>query len=231
MTKFFLITSLLISNLVFGSVWTEDYPAAVKQAQTEKKDLLVFFTGSDWCPYCKALTKDILSKEAFEQEAPKHFVLVVVDDPHDIEQSDELKAQNKQLRKKYGVRGFPTLVLASAQEVKYIENGYAPDSTPDEYVKWLVQAKGIRPIDGLFTGKKYEAALVAIEKFRKQEGVIPDLAQHVLILRAVIFDKQGKPKAQIIEALEDAIAADPESKRAEALRETVKDLKDQPDNR
>ena len=32
-----------------GEGWTHDFAAAKKQAADEKKDLLIEFTGSDWC--------------------------------------------------------------------------------------------------------------------------------------------------------------------------------------
>jgi len=230
MTRFFLLTSLLISNLVFGSVWTEDYKAAVEQAKAEKKDLLVFFTGSDWCPYCQELDETILSKDAFEKEAPKHFVLVKADFPKEIEQSDELVEQNKALRKKYKVRGYPTLVLASSDEAAYTTAGTA-NLSPEDYVKWLAQAKGLKTFGFAYEAKKYDEALVALDAFRKTEGLLPSLLQHALTFRVVILDKQGKPKPEIIAALEEAINVDPESEKAEVLKKALDSLKEQPDNR
>ena len=45
--------------------WTEDIAAAIKTAEKEEKDLLLLYTGSDWCPPCKKLEADILSQEEF----------------------------------------------------------------------------------------------------------------------------------------------------------------------
>ncbi len=44
-----------------GQLWTEDAQEAMTRAATQKKDLLVLFTGSDWCPYCKKLDEEVLS--------------------------------------------------------------------------------------------------------------------------------------------------------------------------
>jgi preprotein translocase subunit SecA len=47
--------------------------AALAKADYLQKDLLLLFTGSDWCPWCVKLDSQILSKEPFKQEATKEF--------------------------------------------------------------------------------------------------------------------------------------------------------------
>ena len=59
------------------SNWKEDFAAAKKQAAREKKDLLLDFTGSDWCGWCIKLDREVFSQERFLEEATKHFVLVI----------------------------------------------------------------------------------------------------------------------------------------------------------
>ena len=49
------------------------------QNPAEKKMVLMDFTGSDWCPPCKALEKNVLSSPAFEAFAKENLVLVQVD--------------------------------------------------------------------------------------------------------------------------------------------------------
>ncbi len=62
--------------------WTEDYAKAVEKAKTEKKNLLLDFTGSDWCGYCKALDKEVFATPQFKNWAKDNVVLVKVDFPH-----------------------------------------------------------------------------------------------------------------------------------------------------
>lgn len=88
--------------------------AAKKQAVEQKKDLMIEFTGSDWCPPCMQLRANVLSTPEFQQEAQKNFVLLELDFPRSKEQSQEVKAANEKLAKEYGVRGFPTVVFANA---------------------------------------------------------------------------------------------------------------------
>ena len=67
--------------------WITDMDAAKKQAAEQKKDLMIEFTGSDWCPPCMQLRANVFSKPDFQKEAQKNFVLVELDYPRGKEQS------------------------------------------------------------------------------------------------------------------------------------------------
>ena len=109
--------------------WQTDVPKALAQAKTEKKLVLLDFTGSDWCSWCKKLDADTFNQPEFATYAKDHLVLVTVDFPNHKEQSAELKAANEALQKKYSVQGFPTLVALKPdgtvawQNVGYLEGG------------------------------------------------------------------------------------------------------------
>jgi protein disulfide-isomerase len=112
--------------------WLTDLPKAQAQAKAEKKMVLMDFNGSDWCPPCKALRKNVLSTPEFMDYAKKNLVLVDVDFPRQKEQSKELKQANEQLAKKFAVEGFPTIVVLSSdgKELKKTV-GYDGQSTQD----------------------------------------------------------------------------------------------------
>lgn len=93
---------------IAGSGWMTDIDAALAKAKTEKKSVMVEFTGSDWCPPCIMMHKKVFSKKAFTDAASKKFILVVVDIP---KKDPELKKKNSLVLKKYKVRGVPTVVL------------------------------------------------------------------------------------------------------------------------
>lgn len=92
----------------------DDLEAAKKQALEQNKNLIIEFTGSDWCPPCKHLRSTILTKPEFIEAASKNFVLAELDYPQKKQQSPEVKAANEQLAKKYNISGFPTVVFADA---------------------------------------------------------------------------------------------------------------------
>jgi len=105
--------------------WLTDVQAAVKQAEKQNKDILMDFTGSDWCIWCIRLGKEVFSTEDFKNEAPKNFILVELDFPQDAsELSAETKKQNEEWSQKLGVEGFPTIFLADAKGMPYAQTGY-----------------------------------------------------------------------------------------------------------
>ena len=117
-------------------LWQTDFEAAKAKAKSEKKLLLVDFTGSDWCVWCKRLKGEVFDKDQFKTEAPKHFILVELDFPHEKELSDDLKAQNEKLAKKYKISGFPTVLLLDPAGQVVAHTGYQPGG-PENYVKQL----------------------------------------------------------------------------------------------
>jgi thioredoxin-related protein len=96
------------------SDWLTDLSKAQAQAKSEKKMVLMDFNGSDWCPPCKALRKNVLSSAEFVEYAKKNLVLVDVDFPRHKEQAEELKKANKALSEKYSIEGYPTVIVLSS---------------------------------------------------------------------------------------------------------------------
>ncbi|MDB4537429.1 thioredoxin family protein [Akkermansiaceae bacterium] len=117
MIKKLAITLISTASIGIASAgdFKTDFEAAKAEAAKTQKAMLVIFTGSDWCPPCKALHKNIFSKEEFVKGAEKDFVIVELDYPRNKEQSAELKKQNIELAKKYKIRGYPTVLLMDAK--------------------------------------------------------------------------------------------------------------------
>jgi len=107
-----------------GEVWMTDFEAAQAKAAAEQKPMLLDFTGSDWCGWCIKLDKEVFSQEAFQSYAAEALVLVELDFPRSKDQSAELKAQNKALAEKYGIRGFPTILILSPEGELIEKTGY-----------------------------------------------------------------------------------------------------------
>ena len=116
------------------SVWLTDLEAAKKQAAADKKPILMFFTGSDWCGWCKKLHEDVLDKDEFRKFAKDNLVLLELDFPESIPQSAELKKQNKALGDKFKVSGYPTMVLVAPDGEKELDRTVGYDK---ELVKKL----------------------------------------------------------------------------------------------
>ena len=137
----FTIAFITSPLLAAEDAWITDVPKAMEQAKSQKKLVLLDFTGSDWCPPCKNLHKTVLTSEEFSKFAKDNLVLVELDFPKAKPQSDELKAANKELSKKYGIKGYPTIIVLDADGKELFRKvGYS--GTPAaEYVADLAKLK------------------------------------------------------------------------------------------
>jgi len=152
-----LLLALTISlSTAAGDEWMTDFEAAKQKAAAENKDLLVDFTGSDWCGWCIKLVDEVFKHDVFKQGAADNFVLVELDFPQDKSKLDEAtQKQNEMLQKKYSIQGFPTILLLDDQGRPYAQTGYQAGG-PEKYLTHL---------DGLLAVKtKRDEALKAAEK-------------------------------------------------------------------
>ncbi|PYL26892.1 MAG: thioredoxin family protein [Verrucomicrobia bacterium] len=110
------------------SGWLNDYKKAQEEAKASNKFLLLDFTGSDWCGWCKKFDKEILSQSQFQDYARENLVLVELDFPRAKPQSPELRRQNQELANQYQVQGFPTIVVLNGDGQKLWQyDGYFSD--------------------------------------------------------------------------------------------------------
>ena len=90
------------------ATWLTNFETAQARARSEKKLLLIEFTGSDWCPPCIMLGRQVFSQPEFKDYAAQHLVLLEVDFPRMKELSPEQRAANAKLAEQFGIDGFPT---------------------------------------------------------------------------------------------------------------------------
>ncbi|MEI6492859.1 MAG: thioredoxin family protein [Verrucomicrobiota bacterium] len=135
-----LILSALVlaaSTLFAADGWQTDYKAALELAAKTNKPVLLDFTGSDWCGWCIKLDKETFAQPEFQKFAEKNLVLVTVDFPNNKPQSADVKKQNEELQKKFGVDGFPTLVLLDSKGKEITRNvGYLAGG-PKAFIGWV----------------------------------------------------------------------------------------------
>ena len=139
MKKILLALFVTALSLHASDIWLTNYDAALKQAAADKKPLLLEFTGSDWCPPCKALTANVFEKPAFEDFAKANVVLVKFDFPRRKEQEEALKTANQAMAKKYQVQGFPTIILVSSSGEEIARKVGYDGETPDSMIEWIKQ--------------------------------------------------------------------------------------------
>ncbi len=138
-----ILLALLIGTLSLqaSDLWSTNLDDSLKQAATEKRFVLLEFTGSDWCPPCKKQAQDVFAQPAFEEFAKANLVPVKIDFPRRSEQSPETQAANQVLAKKYNVDGFPTVILLDSQGNELArEVGYGGGGV-DAFIQWVNKNK------------------------------------------------------------------------------------------
>lgn len=152
-----LLLALTVSlSTAAGDEWMTDFEAAKQKAAAENKDLLVNFTGSDWCSWCIKLVDEVFKHDAFKKGVADNFVLVELDFPQDKSKLDEsTQTQNEMLQEKYSIQGFPTILLLDDQGRPYAQTGYQAGG-PEKYLAHLDKLLAIKT--------KRDEALMAAEK-------------------------------------------------------------------
>jgi len=139
--------------------WTDDFDAAAGRAATNGKRLLVDFSGSDWCGWCKKLDKEVFAKKEFVQKAAEKFELVLVDSPRNKSiLSEKAAARNPELVKKYKVNGYPTVLVMDAEGKVLYRTGYR-EGGPEAYLKHLDAVLSM-----LATKERLEKELASLKK-------------------------------------------------------------------
>lgn len=147
--------------LAGGEGWTSDFKAAKMKAAEEKKSLLIDFTGSDWCGWCIKLNKEVFDHAPFKDGVKDKFVLVELDFPRDTSKvTEEVMAQNQELKSEYSVRGFPTILLTDEEGKPFASTGYQKGG-PEAYVTHLNELLTIR--------EKRDAAFAEADKAKGVE--------------------------------------------------------------
>lgn len=112
------LTSFAQKSAKEDLVWHTDLNKAIELANKEKKPMMLFFTGSDWCGWCVKLQKEVFTQNEFKKWAQDNVILVEVDFPRANIQSEEIKAQNRNLQQQFAVRGYPTCWFVKADKLK-----------------------------------------------------------------------------------------------------------------
>ncbi len=89
--------------------WYVKLENAQAEAKKTNKPIFAFFTGSDWCGWCKRLQATVFRKPSFKAWAQENVVLLELDFPRRKQLAPEIAAQNNQLKNFFQPRGYPTI--------------------------------------------------------------------------------------------------------------------------
>ena len=139
---FFIITAICMPASAGVNDWETNFKCALTKAKENSKYILLNFSGSDWCVYCKKLDKEVFNNKNFQEYARNNFICVVLDFPSAKQQNQKLKDQNKALAERYRIRGYPTIVILSPNGKLVKKTGYLPDGAKKyiEHLKEIIVA-------------------------------------------------------------------------------------------
>jgi thiol-disulfide isomerase/thioredoxin len=92
--------------------WTMDLDAAKQVAAEKQFPILLDFSGSDWCGWCKLMETNVFLKAEWKAYATNNLMMVLIDFPKDKSLVPEkYVARNEALKTEYGISGYPTFVV------------------------------------------------------------------------------------------------------------------------
>ena len=167
---------------------------AVELLEKEGKGLLLNFTGSDWCGWCHKLEGEVFAKPEFKAYAAKHWVLVYLDFPQDKPVRDA--AQNEKLQQRFGVEGYPTIVLLDGDEAQIGETGYEEGGA----AKYVEHLEAFR-----VEAAELKAKIAALEQQVGNRAILVE-AREQLTLSLALNETIHKPLATL--ALQESSTGD-----------------------
>ena len=195
MGKLWVISLFCLSLLSADEIkWHTNLAEAQQVAKETNKQLFLYFTGSDWCPWCRKMRSEILENKSFQRMAKSSFVFVLVDFPQNKSLTVEEQVQNNELKEKYNIEGFPTVVLID-NDLSFISTlGYLPTTGP-KYAKHLKK---------LLTEYKDLSALDVVDIDRLSEGEKRKIYEKARSLGCIGFNAESEKN--FLEFSEDPFA-------------------------
>lgn len=135
-----LIALLFFFTSIVFAQQTETFTQKLETAKSENKNVLLYFSGSDWCAPCVKFKKFIVNTPEFQTFATENLVIYNADFPRlsknklpkDVEKNNELLAD------KYNSKGIFPLILLLDSEGNVIKKWEEyPKETVEEFIAKL----------------------------------------------------------------------------------------------
>jgi len=101
-------------------VWLNSVDEALEQAKKRNLPVMVVFSGSDWCGWCKRLDQEVFQQQEFKDYAKDSVICVLLDTPR----SQLSNKPHQALMEKYGVQGYPSVIVLDKEGTQIGKGGY-----------------------------------------------------------------------------------------------------------
>ncbi len=233
-------------TLLFGAIphkipVTEDFEKGSSMAALHHRPMVVVFTGSDWCVWSKKLLHDVLENPEFQKSVGNTFVFVKVDFPDANHQEAEMLQEHYELKEKFQVQEFPSVILLDSDGKEITRLGYMP-TEPKKYGEYLLSIyqkyqelyreiqlsdlskKNVRELEKLYS-RSHELRSPHLVKrvleagLSREEGVFFPLEKYTELVQV------GKVHSNEAKALRQQVAKrDPENREGALLRLALLDF-------
>ncbi len=123
----------------YSQDWKTNFDIVKSEAVTQNKNILLVFSGSDWCAPCIKLEKIIFESAEFKEFAATNLILARADFPRKKQNQldPEVKKQNEELSEKYNIDGIFPLVILLNNKGEVLGTTSYKNVSPKEYIQLL----------------------------------------------------------------------------------------------
>lgn len=108
-------------------------PTPVQNVPGNQRVRVILFTGTEWCPACTQLDSSVIATKEWADFQRAEIAFQKVDVPAD---RSRLKEGDQLLISKYGVRGYPTMVVLDARG-KELSRQVGSGPPVENYKEWI----------------------------------------------------------------------------------------------
>ena len=139
MKNILLVFTLMISSISFAQNWETNWDVASAKATEGNQNIVLVFSGSDWCGPCIKLDREIWQSGEFQELSKDHFVMLRADFPRKSKNAltAEQQEHNNKLAEKYNKYGYFPFVVVLDPKGKVLGSLGYEKTTPELYFKKL----------------------------------------------------------------------------------------------
>ncbi len=139
MRNLLFLIAFTLTQITVAQDWNYNFEEAKKLASEQDKNIILVFSGSDWCAPCIKLDKNIWQSDTFKKEAGDNWIIVKADFPRKKANtlSKEQTEHNRKLAEKFNLEGSFPLVVVLDKTGKVLGKMGFKNVSPEEYIKMI----------------------------------------------------------------------------------------------